>query len=181
MQKDYYKILGIPKNSSQEEIKKAYYKLAHLYHPDKKGGDETKFKEINEAYQVLSNKEKRAQYDKFGTTNGQQYQGSGFSGFNWEDFSHGFEGLEDIFDIFGNDFSGFRQKEQDLRRGADLEVELEIPLESVQGAKAVELNQAAQLKNASAAEAKEEFSKSKKPFLAPLLIMLFAQNVKEKE
>jgi len=99
MQKDYYKILGIPKNSSQEEIKKAYYKLAHLYHPDKKGGDETKFKEINEAYQVLSNKEKRAQYDKFGTTNGQQYQGSGFSGFNWEDFSHGFEGLEDIFDF----------------------------------------------------------------------------------
>ena len=63
--KDYYQILGVPKNASQEEIKKAYYKLAHKYHPDK-GGDEKKFKEINEAYQVLSDKEKRAQYDRFG-------------------------------------------------------------------------------------------------------------------
>ncbi len=132
MQKDYYKILGVPKNSSQEEIKKAYYKLAHLYHPDKKGGDEAKFKEINEAYQVLSNKEKRAQYDKFGTTfgNNNQAQG-GFSGFNWEDFSRGFEGIEDIFDIFGDRFTGFKQKEQDLRQGSDIEIEIEIPLESV--------------------------------------------------
>jgi len=132
MQKDYYKILGVPKNSSQEEIKKAYYKLAHLYHPDKKGGDEAKFKEINEAYQILSNKEKRAQYDKFGTTfgNNNQAQG-GFSGFNWEDFSRGFEGIEDIFDIFGDSFAGFRQKEQDLRQGSDIEIEIEIPLESV--------------------------------------------------
>jgi DnaJ-class molecular chaperone len=63
--KDYYQILGVSRDASPEEIKKAYYKLAHKYHPDK-GGDEKKFKEINEAYQVLSDKEKRAQYDRFG-------------------------------------------------------------------------------------------------------------------
>jgi len=62
---DYYKILGINKDASEEDIKKAFRKLAHKYHPDK-GGDEKKFKEINEAYQVLSSKEKRAQYDRFG-------------------------------------------------------------------------------------------------------------------
>jgi len=66
MQKDYYKILGVSKNASEEEIKKAYHRLAHQYHPDKAGGDEKKFKEISEAYQILSNKEKRVQYDRFG-------------------------------------------------------------------------------------------------------------------
>ena len=64
--KDYYKILGVQKSASEDEIKKAYRKLAHQFHPDKAGGDEKKFKEINEAYQVLGNKEKRAQYDQFG-------------------------------------------------------------------------------------------------------------------
>ncbi len=131
MQKDYYKILGVPKNSTPEEIKKAYYRLAHTYHPDKKGGDEGKFKEINEAYQTLSDKDKRAQYDRFGTTFANNGQAQGFSGFNWEDISQGFEGIEDIFDIFGEGFSGFRQKEEDLRQGADVEIGLEIPLESV--------------------------------------------------
>jgi len=63
--KDYYQILGISKGASPDEIKKAYYKLAHKFHPDK-GGDEKKFKEINEAYQILSDKEKRSQYDRFG-------------------------------------------------------------------------------------------------------------------
>jgi len=62
---DYYKILGVPRSATQIEIKKAYRNLAHKYHPDK-GGDEKKFKEINEAYQVLSDKEKRTQYDSFG-------------------------------------------------------------------------------------------------------------------
>jgi len=64
--KDYYKILGISKDASQEDVKRAFHKLAHKHHPHK-GGDENKFKEINEAYQVLSNKEKRAQYDTFGS------------------------------------------------------------------------------------------------------------------
>ena len=62
---NYYDVLGVTKSASEEEIKKAFHKLAHKYHPDK-GGDEKKFKEINEAYQVLSNKGKRAQYDQFG-------------------------------------------------------------------------------------------------------------------
>lgn len=133
MKKDYYEILGVPKTSTQDEIKKAYYKLAHKYHPDKGEGDESKFKEINEAYQVLGNKDKRAQYDRFGT-NFNNAQG-GFNGFNnaninWEDFT-GFDNLEDIFDIFGGGFGGFKQKEEDLRRGSDLEMILEIPLESV--------------------------------------------------
>lgn len=64
--KDYYKILGVSRNASEEEVKKAYRKLAHQYHPDKAGGDERRFKEINEAYQILSDREKRAQYDRFG-------------------------------------------------------------------------------------------------------------------
>src|SRR3989344_809807 len=62
---DYYEVLGVQKSASQDEIKKAFHKLAHKYHPDK-GGDEKKFKEINEAYQVLSDQQKRAQYDQFG-------------------------------------------------------------------------------------------------------------------
>ena len=62
---NYYEVLGVPKSASQDEIKKAFHKLAHKHHPDK-GGDEKKFKEINEAYQVLSDKQKRAQYDQFG-------------------------------------------------------------------------------------------------------------------
>lgn len=66
MSNDYYKILGVEKTASDDDIKKAYRKLAHQYHPDKKGGDEKKFKEINEAYQTLSNKDRRAQYDRFG-------------------------------------------------------------------------------------------------------------------
>src|SRR3989339_836872 len=79
MSKDYYNILGVNKNASQEEIKKAFRKKAHVYHPDKVTGDEAKFKEVNEAYQVLGNEQKRAQYDQFGSdfTNG---MAGGFSG-----------------------------------------------------------------------------------------------------
>ena len=66
MGKDYYKILGIDKNASQDEIRKAFQKMAHQHHPDKQGGNEAKFKEINEAYQVLGNEQKRKQFDQFG-------------------------------------------------------------------------------------------------------------------
>jgi molecular chaperone DnaJ len=130
MNKDYYKILGVERNASADEIKKAYYKLAHEHHPDKKGGSEARFKEVNEAYQTLSDKDKRAQYDRFGTTfNGAQ----GYQNINWEDIMGGMGGFEDIFDIFGSGF-GFNmggKKPKDLRKGKNLEVILEIELESV--------------------------------------------------
>ena len=93
--KDYYKILGVSKDASLEEIKKAYYKLAHKYHPDK-GGNEKKFKEINEAYQVLSDREKRAQYDKFGQTFDSAAPGGGGGGgfqWNWAGSDMGFEDI----------------------------------------------------------------------------------------
>lgn len=132
--KDYYKILGVSRDASQEEIKKAFYKLAHKYHPDK-GGDPEKFKEINEAYQVLGNKEKRAQYDKFGTTfdnmAGAGYQHSGgfspFEGFDFDFSSFGKERgfdfdtsiFEEIFGDFFGEGSPFssgkkRKKEKDI-------------------------------------------------------------------
>ena len=97
MAKDYYEILGVPKNSSDDEIKRAYRKSAHQYHPDKNKGDDKKFKEINEAYQVLGNREKRAQYDRFGRT----FSTEGGPASDWEGFG-GFGGLSDIFEeLFG--------------------------------------------------------------------------------
>ncbi|HOK00588.1 MAG TPA: molecular chaperone DnaJ [Candidatus Pacearchaeota archaeon] len=141
--KDYYEILGVPHDASQEEIKKAFHKLAHKYHPHK-GGDEKKFKEINEAYQVLSNKEKRAQYDKFGRvfeSEGGQEQGQGFD-FSWAwgnggqnaNMDFDFEDLGDIGDIF-SDFFGYNTRSQktkkDLRKGKDIQIEIEVSLEEV--------------------------------------------------
>ncbi len=132
--KDYYKILGVSRNASPEEIKRAYRKLAHKYHPDK-GGDERKFKEINEAYQVLSNKEKRAQYDRFGTTfegMGSESQRGFDPGVFWQDFGteRGFGFDLDFEDLFEEFFSfGKRAKKRNINRGRDLEVEIKIDLE----------------------------------------------------
>ena len=129
--KDYYKILGVPRDASQEEIKKAYRRLAHKYHPDK-GGDEKKFKEINEAYQVLGNPQKRAQYDKFGQTfEGGKGGGAGFDfGSFWRDFGEdfGFDTV-DFGDIF-EDFFGFskRTSKREINRGRDIEIEIKIDL-----------------------------------------------------
>ena len=81
--RDLYEILGVARGASQDEIRKAYLKLAHKYHPDKTGGDkaaEDKLKEINGAYDVLKNPEKRAQYDQFGAADGQPFGGGGFGG-----------------------------------------------------------------------------------------------------
>lgn len=132
-QKDYYKILGIEKNAGAEDIKKAFRKLAHKHHPDK-GGDEEKFKEANEAYQVLSDEKKRAEYDAYGQTfggNGGGFsgQGGGFSGF--EGFGgQGFEGV-DLNDIFGDFFGGGRPQ---ARRGRDISIDLQLSFqESVFG------------------------------------------------
>lgn len=123
--KDYYKILGIDKNASPDEVKKAFRKLAHQHHPDK-GGDETKFKEMNEAYQVLSDKEKRAQYDTYGSVGGGPHGGQGgfdFSGFN----TQGFEGV-DLNDIFGDLFGGRATRGSTVheRHGRDISVDLKL-------------------------------------------------------
>lgn len=143
--KDYYQILGVSKEATSEDIKKAYRKLAHKYHPDMKEGDEQKFKEINEAYQVLSDNGKRAQYDKFGRVfDGGTGPGAdqGFGGFRWawgqpgshthddEDASgFGFD-FQDVGDIFDEFFGGQQERRQEAKRGRDIEVELEIPLEA---------------------------------------------------
>ncbi len=134
--KDYYKILGVQKEASEEDVKKAYRKLAHQHHPDKKGGDESKFKEINEAYQVLSNKEKRSAYDRFGTADvppGAGFAGGGnpFAGFDFGNINVNFDGADDLGDIFGAFFEGMgvRGKRRSFEHGADLEMREEITLE----------------------------------------------------
>ncbi len=145
MPKDYYQILGIARTASDDEIKKAYRKLAHQHHPDKPGGSESKFKEINEAYQVLSDKARRAQYDRFGTAEpGVAGSGAGGfpGGFNWGGFPGGqgqggfqWEGSgfnpEDLGDVMESFFEGMgmRPRRKTYERGADLEVREEISLE----------------------------------------------------
>lgn len=139
MSKDYYNILGVDKKASKEEIKKAFYKLAHKYHPDKKEGDEKKFKEVNEAYQTLSDDQKRAQYDQFGS-NYQNMGGSsaggygdprgfgGFEGFDFSGFQGGFGqgGVEfDLNDIFSDFFGGGGGRAQ-KRKGRDISTEIQI-------------------------------------------------------
>lgn len=137
MEKDYYKILGVDRNASQEEIKKAYRKLAHKYHPDKEGGDEQKFKEINEAYQVLSDENKRRQYDQFGRV----FEGAGAQGPWGFDFSQGFGPEvnfdfssfnfdEDLGDFFSSIFGGFNpRKRKKVQYGSDIRLVIEITLE----------------------------------------------------
>lgn len=140
---DFYDLLGVSKGASDADIKKAYRKAAHKYHPDKDGGDEAKFKEVNEAYQTLSNKEKRAQYDQFGQTfggasgPGNAGQAGGSSGFDPSQFGGqadggGFEfnfggdgGQGGFGDIFGDMFSGGGQARA-REAGRDIQVETEI-------------------------------------------------------
>lgn len=144
MAKDYYAVLGVSKGASEDEIKKAFRKLAHKHHPDKAGGDEAKFKEVNEAYQVLSDSKKRAQYDQFGQGfNGQGAPGggAGFEGFDFGGFGRqGQQGgahfdfggapFEDMFsEIFGmGNFGGGRNR---ARAGADVAVDMEITFEEM--------------------------------------------------
>ncbi|MDI3496370.1 MAG: molecular chaperone DnaJ [Patescibacteria group bacterium] len=140
MSKDYYNVLGVSKSASSDEIKAAFRKKAHQYHPDK-GGDEEKFKEVNEAYQVLGNETKRKQYDQFGTTfnnsggpSGGQSWG-GFSGFqNGANFD--FDDISDMFggfgDIFG--FSGSQARTKRETAGRDMEILIKLDfLEAVFG------------------------------------------------
>jgi molecular chaperone DnaJ len=138
MSKDYYNILGVGKTASKEEIKKAFREKAHLFHPDKPGGDEKKFKEINEAYQVLGNDEKRQQYDQFGSDFAQQ---GGFGGgMGWEDimrqaqqgggsYSNVDFDMGDLGDIlggmFGGGFGGSSRRKRNTR-GRDIEIDLHL-------------------------------------------------------
>jgi len=139
--RDYYEILGISKNASTDEIKKAYRTLARKYHPDvnKEAGAEARFKEINEAYSVISDNQKRAQYDQFGHA-GEQFGGGGFEGFDFSDlFRGGFSAdmggspFEDLFETF---FGGGVRRRSGPRRGDDLRYDLTITLE--EAAKGIE-------------------------------------------
>lgn len=131
--KDYYAILGVEKNASKDDIKKAFHKLAHKYHPDKKDGDEAKFKEVNEAYQVLSDENKRKQYDTFGSAgNAGGFSGfggnAGFGGFDFSQFTQAGNGGAFEFDLgemFGDIFGmgGGRGRQ---RRGRDISIDVEI-------------------------------------------------------
>ncbi len=136
MSKDYYKILGVEKGASADEVKKAFLKLAHQHHPDKNGGKDEKFKEINEAYQVLGNKEKRAQYDQFGSAGpgmggfggGQGY--GGFGGFQNGGMNINMDDLGEMFGGFGDIFGfGGGSRSRGPRRGADIEASMSISFE----------------------------------------------------
>lgn len=119
--RDYYQILGVPRNASEEQIKKAFRKLAFQYHPDhnKEAGAEEKFKEINEAYEVLSDAQKRASYDRYGRADAPDW-------FGFENFSFG--GLGDIFEaFFGSPTS--RTRRRTPQKGADLQAHLTISFE----------------------------------------------------
>lgn len=138
MAKDLYNILGVSKGATQDEIKKAFRKLAHQHHPDKEGGDETKFKEINAAYQILSDPEKRKRYDQFGEAGVNGPGGGGAGGMNWEDvmrqggFGGGFRqgaggGIEfDLGDIFSDFFGGGARGQRRQSKGQDIQVDVEI-------------------------------------------------------
>ncbi|HPD99019.1 molecular chaperone DnaJ [Candidatus Saccharibacteria bacterium] len=133
--RDYYEVLGVTKDASADEIKKAFRRMAVQHHPDKEGGDETKFKELNEAYEVLKDTEKRKRYDQFGHAGVGGASGQGFGGGAY-DFSGGgfnFNGQNinfdfgDLGDMFGSFFGG--QQRTRTRRGRDIEVAIELTFE----------------------------------------------------
>ena len=135
MAADYYQTLGVSKQASAEDIKRAYRKLAHQYHPDTGNGDPEKFKQINEAYQVLSDPGKRQQYDQFGTNfnNAGGFRPGASPGFDFSDFASGFgfggqNDFGDAFDIFSDMFGGGTRTSR-RERGVDLEMELTLTFE----------------------------------------------------
>src|SRR3954470_8585476 len=129
--RDYYEVLGVKKDASADEIKKAFRRAAVEHHPDR-GGDETKFKEINEAYEVLKDTDKRKRYDQFGHAGVGGASGNPFAGFGGQgqnvNFDFGDLGLGDIFNsFFGGGFGG--QQAQRQNRGRDVEARVEITFE----------------------------------------------------
>ena len=131
---DYYSTLGINRNASQEEIKKAYKKMSMQHHPDRTGGDDSKFKEINEAYQNLSDPQKKQMYDQFGTTDPRQRQ---YNSQNYEFNFNGspFGGMDDIFESFfgGSPFGNQRKR----ATNRPINVAVDISLEDVLHGKTV--------------------------------------------
>lgn len=148
MPKDYYSLLGVPKTASHDEIKKAFRKLAHQHHPDKQGGNADRFKEINEAYQVLSDKEKRQNYDTYGHAfnqhgSGAGNAGAGFGGFDWSNFSQqaggsaGAAGFDfgGMGDIFGHIFDFGDGQNGGVAKGKSLQTRVTVSfIESARGA-----------------------------------------------
>ena len=131
--KDYYEVLGVPKSVGADELKQAYRKLALKYHPDKNRGNpeaEDKFKEATEAYDVLGDPQKRANYDRFGHEGVSGMSGFGRGAADYSDIFGDFGGFDDIFEsFFGSGFGGYRGRSQRPRRGADLQYDLQITLE----------------------------------------------------
>jgi molecular chaperone DnaJ len=133
MSKDYYKILGVDRNATPEEVKKAYRKMAMKYHPDKNNGDidsESKFKEAAEAYDVLGDSNKKGNYDRYGSADGNPFSGGGnpFGG-----FSHGFS-MDDIFSQFGDIFGGGgnrRTQQTQKRKGSDLRIKVSLTIDEI--------------------------------------------------
>lgn len=136
--RDYYEVLGVGKSASEDEIKKAFRKAAVKTHPDREGGDEEKFKEVNEAYEVLSNSEKRQRYDQFGHAGVGTSAASGGAASGWEDMFRGAGGqgvhvdLGDLGDIFSSFFGGGfagQGSRQTANRGRNVQVEVKLSFE----------------------------------------------------
>lgn len=145
--RDYYEVLGVDKSASDDEIKKAFRKAAVKHHPDKEGGDEAKFKEINEAYEVLKDKQKRQRYDQFGHAGvggagGGGNGGNPFEGFNFngQDVHFDFGGNGAFGDIFSQFFGGGPQQTYGPSRGRDVETRLTLSFEQAVFGKEEKIN-----------------------------------------
>lgn len=145
--RDYYEVLGVSKGASADEIKKAFRRLAVQFHPDKEGGDEAKFKEVNEAYEVLKDEKKRQRYDQFGhagvggssggASGGNPFEG--FGGYQGQNINFDFGDLG-LGDIFGSFFGGGRHQGARETRGRDVETSVEVTFEDAIFGSQVDLN-----------------------------------------
>ncbi len=163
--RDYYEILGVDKNASKDDIKKAYKKLALKFHPDRNKGDkdsEEKFKEVGEAYSVLSDDNKRAKYDRFGHEG--MRGGSGGGGFDFGGFNFG--DAESIFEqFFGGGFGGSarRRNSSSSRKGSDIQISIKLTLEEIakETTKKIKFNKFVKCTNCNGSGAKNISSVSK--------------------